>query len=1176
MGIVIEIVAGLLGVIIGALGLILILVIQGLLVIASFQDFINIPAIVAGWVMIRDISNMFFVVVLIIIAFGTILHIESYNYKKWLPKLILMAVLINFSKTICGLLIDISQVVMLTFVNAFKDIGGANLTEMLGITSILKSTGGGGFTDLWVVVGAYVLGMIYLLIAIVVIATIAIMLAMRVVMLWIYIVLSPLAYLMQAFPGGTGQATNQATKWWTEFTKNLISGPVLAFFLWFALFVLSTGNGPAFNTTSADTNASSESKKAQGSSGPASEGATPTALVKFIVGIGMLLAGMKISAEVGGAVGSIAGKGMAKINAGKTKILNKAKGVGMQTSKKLGRSGLGLASYGAQKLGEAGGNETLASLGKVGLAWRRDSINVDKKKKQEKRQQFLKKIGMREESMGALDDFQKTEGGKKLSTAMHTGGAGAYVGMAMGGPLGAAIGAAIAAGLGSVGVTGANKLAGYNRKKAEGYGNAAAVYEGKINEINKPKLEAEKEQKEQESIAKNAKEELEALPEDTEKEKDDYRNNKNKYDTENLAAEKAKQELDTLSKQREPKDPIQKRSMELKKSSLENKIQEHSKNAEEAKAKMGGFEQRSEKRKQLTETEKTASEKAKEAKSRIEQFENDPQRNKMLELIKQRAAESRNEQAKYSKRAKKDDRLASFTSETTQKAAAEDCKKIREAKQSVKNLAAGDGVQAIEEMMPSDFYAGGEELADQLLNGSGEAKAALDNMAKYAEGLKGKEWSKGERTKIESFAQMIAASEKGGANVSNFGKLRGVVDELLPDNKKTGAVKNSVKTYFRGRSAEMAEGAVSPEDKGGKLYVNTFANNVVSKIDKETGVETKEMKTEGKDIIGTDFNKLKKRLKESNPELAKQLDENYIGANISKDPKDSSAISAVCEALVKEIKEAKTELEKSKGTMDEKEYNSRQSDLNKAQDRLSKPENIKDLSFVNTAHPSFKREQVLATAYHEQIHSSGLEDEDLTEAIARSLAANGLGRNNETGGRHAPELGKMANEQLLSGMSKKDVAANIDQEIARRANLAGRSSSAQKTVAKELEATTQKAPETSKKSDMEKEATPKAEQASSLGGEKSDTPELDARKIEEAMNALPKEIANLFQKIFKSAPKAGGIISLEMTNRLLRMMNNNLKKMNDSKKSKKSEKSNNLTQRVIEDQLPKSDNESSS
>ena len=65
---------------------------------------------------------MFFVVVLLIIALATILNQEKYSYKTWLPKLILMAVLINFSKMICGLIIDVAQVVMMTFVNAFKDV----------------------------------------------------------------------------------------------------------------------------------------------------------------------------------------------------------------------------------------------------------------------------------------------------------------------------------------------------------------------------------------------------------------------------------------------------------------------------------------------------------------------------------------------------------------------------------------------------------------------------------------------------------------------------------------------------------------------------------------------------------------------------------------------------------------------------------------------------------------------------------------------------------------------------------------------------------------------------------------------------------------------------------------------------------------------------------------------
>lgn len=1154
MEIVYGIIASLLGVIINALGLLLILVIQGLLVVAAYQEFITLEPIRAGWVMIRDISNMFFVVVLIVIAFGTILHIESYNYKKWLPKLILMAVLINFSKTICGLLIDVSQVVMLTFVNAFKDIGGANLTEMLGITSILKLTGGGdALTNVLTVVAAYVLGMIYLLIAIVVVGTIAAMLAMRLVMLWIYIVLSPLAYLMQAFPGGS----KYASQWWTEFTKNLISGPVLAFFLWFALFVLSTGNGPAFDTTSADTNASVESKTGQGSDEPSSEGATPTALVKFIVGIGMLLAGMKIATEVGGAAGSIAGKGMAKINAGKTKILNKAKGVGLQASKMTGRTGLGLASYGAKRLGEEGDNKTLTSLGKVGLAWRRDSINVDKKRRDKKRNQFFEKMGMRESAQGEITELLKTKGGKMMSTAMHAGGAGAYVGMAAAGPLGAAIGSIVAGIGGALGNHGVNKWGNNKRREADEYGKEAAKKESEINKINEPLLKDKEDLEKQEGITKHAKEELNSLPEDTEKEKDDYRNNKNKYDTENLAAEKAKQELDTLAKQKEPKNIIQKRTMELNKSSLENKIQEHSKNAEEAKAKMGEFEQRSEKRKQLTETEKTASEKAKEAKSRIEQFENDPQKNKDLDQLKQEAADLRGKQAKYSKRAKLADSVESFTSATSQRAAAEGCKNIREAKQDVKNLASGDGAQVIKDMSSRKFYADGQELVTQLLDGSGESKTALKNMTDFAKSLVGKDLSKDETGTIEAWAKMIAAAEKGGVNVGNFGDLRGAVDGLLPDNKKTGAIKNIVSPYIvKGRSTEMAEGTVSPEDKKGKLYVNTFANNVIGE-----GEEQK-VKTEGKDVIGVDFNKMK----DHGVDLLGE--NNNIGANLTGD------LSKVCQALVEEIKAAKTELENIKGTIPEEEYNNRQRDLNNAQERLSKPENIKDLSFVNTAHPNFKREQALATAYHEQIHASGLEDEDLTEGIARNLAANGLGRNNETGGRHAPELGKMAQAQLDSGMSKKDVAANIDQEIARRANLAGRSSSAQKTVAKELEATTRKVPETSIRPDTEKEAAPKTEQASSFGGGKSAALDLDINKLEEAIKGLPEGIANALQKILKSAPKAGGTINnVETTNRLLRIMNKNFKDMN---KSKKPQKGNGLVQRVIKDEggSLKSENES--
>jgi len=312
----VTVVSGILGVFIAALGVIVTLVIHGLIFIAEYQNFINSDAVRIGWVIVRDICNMFFVVILLIIAFGTILHSENYNYKKWLPKLILMAVLINFSKTICGLLIDATQIVMLTFVNAFKDVGGANLTDILGLSNIVTMAKGSDATvSLWTVVGAYVLGIIYLLIATVVIATMMMMLVMRLVMIWIYVVLSPAAYLLATFPGGQ----KYSSRWWSEFVSNLIIGPVLAFFIWLSFAALQTYSAATgnINTKAAAEAAHVLDTTSSGNNALAGTNAsTPASLIQFVIAIGMLLAGLKISQEIGGYAGDIAGKGMSKISKG--------------------------------------------------------------------------------------------------------------------------------------------------------------------------------------------------------------------------------------------------------------------------------------------------------------------------------------------------------------------------------------------------------------------------------------------------------------------------------------------------------------------------------------------------------------------------------------------------------------------------------------------------------------------------------------------------------------------------------------------------------------------------------------------------------------------------------------------------------------------------------------------
>src|SRR3989338_8231957 len=116
----IGIMAALMTVLFGAINS---LIIGAIVALTSYNNFVKESSIIGAWVIIRDLCNMFFILILLVVAFAAILRIESYQWKKILPKLLIMAVLINFSRTFCGLIIDASQIIMLTFVNAWAGNG---------------------------------------------------------------------------------------------------------------------------------------------------------------------------------------------------------------------------------------------------------------------------------------------------------------------------------------------------------------------------------------------------------------------------------------------------------------------------------------------------------------------------------------------------------------------------------------------------------------------------------------------------------------------------------------------------------------------------------------------------------------------------------------------------------------------------------------------------------------------------------------------------------------------------------------------------------------------------------------------------------------------------------------------------------------------------------------------
>lgn len=337
-------VGGLVKTLVSIIGWILAKVMGIFMAVVNYNDFTNAPVIAYGWRVVRDVANMFFIVILLVIALATILQQEKYNYKKWLPRLVLMAILINFSKTICGLLIDVAQVVMLTFVGSFSKIGAGSLTQMLGIQEWQKMKDfTGPEVSGWGVLAAYFLALLYALIALVTVLSMVVMLVMRLVMIWVYVVLSPLAYLLASFPGGE----NYSKKWWTEFTKNLVIGPILAFFVWLSFATLgnpSTNEDKTLSAFKIDEVNSTDGVDLEGEQ--QMEGYTTSeTMMKFIISIAMLIGGMKIAQEVGGAAGQALGKASGKL-----------KSAGLVAGGAVGGFALAKAKQGGKAVGRGAGH----------------------------------------------------------------------------------------------------------------------------------------------------------------------------------------------------------------------------------------------------------------------------------------------------------------------------------------------------------------------------------------------------------------------------------------------------------------------------------------------------------------------------------------------------------------------------------------------------------------------------------------------------------------------------------------------------------------------------------------------------------------------------------------------------------------------------------------------------
>jgi len=199
----------------------------------------NLQAIDVTWTLIRDVANMGFIFMLLYASIMTIIG-KGGEYKGLIVKMIIAAILINFSLFFTKVIIDIANLLALTFYGAITPLakldefwtgGIANgITEALGIQGFGSLAQPGATTAL----ATMIMVTVTLLIASFVFLATAVMFLIRYVVLIITLILSPIMFLAGVFP----QLSKVHKRWWSALFGQAFFAPVFFLLMWITLTLI--------------------------------------------------------------------------------------------------------------------------------------------------------------------------------------------------------------------------------------------------------------------------------------------------------------------------------------------------------------------------------------------------------------------------------------------------------------------------------------------------------------------------------------------------------------------------------------------------------------------------------------------------------------------------------------------------------------------------------------------------------------------------------------------------------------------------------------------------------------------------------------------------------------------------------------------------------------------------
>ena len=255
--------------------------------------------VVEGWGIVRDICNMFFIFVLLYIAFATILGLHGVNAKDMIVNVIIIGVLINFSMFAAQVVIDASNILARVFYNSntifiTKGANGQTSggTVANGVTNKTAFVGPDGQLELSaalvnkvnpqnLIIHSTQVGIIsdqgnatnsksasslsagtFILITLlatavnivgmIVFLSVGLIFVARVIGLWFSMIFAPLAFFTYTVPSMKSIDMIGWEKWWSELLKMSFLAPIFIFFLYLVIKFLDTGFDLIHVTATAD------------------------------------------------------------------------------------------------------------------------------------------------------------------------------------------------------------------------------------------------------------------------------------------------------------------------------------------------------------------------------------------------------------------------------------------------------------------------------------------------------------------------------------------------------------------------------------------------------------------------------------------------------------------------------------------------------------------------------------------------------------------------------------------------------------------------------------------------------------------------------------------------------------------------------------------------------------